>query len=81
MKQFLVGSLVLVGSLAFPARAILLAIAANRVWPSMVAGHGSRRAPWCALIFSAVVAVALLGPGDAALAQCNPIGADLRGVF
>jgi hypothetical protein len=76
MKQSLVGSLVLVGSPAFPARAILLAIAANKAWRSMVAGHGLRAAPSCALIFAAAVAVALLAPGDAALAQCSPTGTD-----
>ena len=69
MKQFLVGSL------AFPARAILLAIAADRAWRRMVAGS-SRRAPSCALIFSTAVALALLAPGDAALADCNPIDTD-----
>jgi hypothetical protein len=70
MKQFLVGCL------AFPARAILLAIAADKAWRSMVAGRGLRRAPSCALIFSAAVAVGLLGFGDPALADCAVVAAD-----
>src|SRR4029077_14007610 len=46
-----------------------------RAWRSVVAGHGLRRGTSCALIFLAVVAVALLGTGDAALAQCSQNGA------
>ncbi len=66
----------LVENLAFAARAILLVIAADKVWRSMASGHGLRRAPSCALIFSAAVAIALLGLGDAALAQCNQVDAN-----
>src|SRR5450631_4097548 len=70
MKQFLVGSL------AFPARAILLAIAADRAWRSRIADPGLRRTPSCALIFSAAVTGALLGFGDPALADCAAVATD-----